>query len=205
MTSRGWCYSLQRAPGKGNAEPLRLLDEALWHGWRFPPCSAPTIRSTTSTRRRALPSKCSMPTARWRPSEGAAPVGFGGRADAAVRQMARLPGRPYELLSVSARLGDQFGGHAQPLPNFVNYINIITLYHGGRGGIRTHGTLAGTPVFKTGRLNHSRTLPSLEIAYDFCCAARTEHFIANALLTFDQAMPPPRLAYSSACGCRYPS
>src|SRR3954468_19747173 len=25
---------------------------------------------------------------------------------------------------------------------------------GGRGGIRTHGTLAGTPVFKTGALNH---------------------------------------------------
>jgi hypothetical protein len=33
---------------------------------------------------------------------------------------------------------------------------------GGRGGIRTHGTLAGTPVFKTGALNHSATLPSLE-------------------------------------------
>jgi hypothetical protein len=34
---------------------------------------------------------------------------------------------------------------------------------GGRGGIRTHGTLAGTPVFKTGALNHSATLPSLEL------------------------------------------
>ena len=33
---------------------------------------------------------------------------------------------------------------------------------GGRGGIRTHGTLAGTPVFKTGALNHSATLPSVE-------------------------------------------
>jgi hypothetical protein len=33
---------------------------------------------------------------------------------------------------------------------------------GGRGGIRTHGTLAGTPVFKTGALNHSATLPSLQ-------------------------------------------
>ena len=30
---------------------------------------------------------------------------------------------------------------------------------GGRGGIRTHGTLAGTPVFKTGALNRSATLP----------------------------------------------
>ncbi len=31
---------------------------------------------------------------------------------------------------------------------------------GGRGGIRTHGALAGTPVFKTGALNHSATLPA---------------------------------------------
>ena len=34
---------------------------------------------------------------------------------------------------------------------------------GGRGGIRTHETLAGLPVFKTGALNHSATLPSFEI------------------------------------------
>jgi hypothetical protein len=34
-------------------------------------------------------------------------------------------------------------------------------WYGGRGGIRTHGTLAGTPVFKTGALNHSATLPLL--------------------------------------------
>jgi hypothetical protein len=31
---------------------------------------------------------------------------------------------------------------------------------GGRSEIRTHGTLAGTPVFKTGALNHSATLPN---------------------------------------------
>src|SRR6202035_4472643 len=31
--------------------------------------------------------------------------------------------------------------------------------NGGRGEIRTHGTLAGTPVFKTGALNRSATLP----------------------------------------------
>jgi hypothetical protein len=35
-------------------------------------------------------------------------------------------------------------------------------HSGGRGGIRTHGTLAGTPVFKTGALNHSATLPAVE-------------------------------------------
>ena len=31
--------------------------------------------------------------------------------------------------------------------------------NGGEGGIRTHGTLARTPVFKTGALNHSATSP----------------------------------------------
>ncbi len=30
---------------------------------------------------------------------------------------------------------------------------------GGRGGIRTHGTVSGTLVFKTSALNHSATLP----------------------------------------------
>ena len=32
---------------------------------------------------------------------------------------------------------------------------------GGRGGIRTHGPREGTPVFKTGAINRSATLPSL--------------------------------------------
>jgi hypothetical protein len=32
--------------------------------------------------------------------------------------------------------------------------------NGGRGGIRTPDTLSGTPVFKTGAINHSATLPS---------------------------------------------
>src|SRR5580704_364238 len=31
--------------------------------------------------------------------------------------------------------------------------------NGGRGEIRTHETLTGLPVFKTGALNHSATLP----------------------------------------------
>ncbi len=30
---------------------------------------------------------------------------------------------------------------------------------GGEGGIRTHGTLARTPVFETGLFNHSSTSP----------------------------------------------
>jgi hypothetical protein len=31
--------------------------------------------------------------------------------------------------------------------------------NGGEGGIRTPGTLSGTPVFKTGAINHSATSP----------------------------------------------
>lgn len=42
-------------------------------------------------------------------------------------------------------------------------LGTIGLGGGGRSGIRTHGTLAGTPVFKTGALNHSATLPSSEL------------------------------------------
>ncbi len=30
---------------------------------------------------------------------------------------------------------------------------------GGEGGIRTHGTIAGTPVFETGPIDHSGTSP----------------------------------------------
>jgi hypothetical protein len=33
--------------------------------------------------------------------------------------------------------------------------------HGGWGGIRTHETLAGLPVFKTGAFNRSATHPSV--------------------------------------------
>ena len=33
--------------------------------------------------------------------------------------------------------------------------------YGGEGGIRTHGTVAGTLVFKTRALNHSTTSPEV--------------------------------------------
>jgi hypothetical protein len=36
--------------------------------------------------------------------------------------------------------------------------------HGGEGGIRTPGTLSGTPVFKTGAINHSATSPDTHAA-----------------------------------------
>src|SRR5258708_6579110 len=44
-----------------------------------------------------------------------------------------------------------------------NTVGVLWGNFGGRGGIRTHGALAGTPVFKTGALNHSATLPFLDV------------------------------------------
>lgn len=38
-------------------------------------------------------------------------------------------------------------------------------YYCGRGEIRTHGTLASPPVFKTGALNHSATLPYIHFVH----------------------------------------
>jgi hypothetical protein len=37
--------------------------------------------------------------------------------------------------------------------------------NGGEGGIRTPGTLSGTPVFKTGAINHSATSPRLLLEF----------------------------------------
>ncbi len=53
-------------------------------------------------------------------------------------------------MSAANRLLSAFAGLCSTGPDWT----------GGRGGIRTHGTLAGTPVFKTGALNHSATLPA---------------------------------------------
>ena len=38
-------------------------------------------------------------------------------------------------------------------------LNSFVYIYGGEGGIRTHGTVAGTLVFKTRALNHSTTSP----------------------------------------------
>lgn len=42
---------------------------------------------------------------------------------------------------------------------------MIFALDGRWGGIRTHGTLSRTPVFKTGSLNHSDTHPSVVRLY----------------------------------------
>ena len=38
-------------------------------------------------------------------------------------------------------------------------LKFLVYKYGGEGGIRTHGTVAGTLVFKTRALNHSTTSP----------------------------------------------
>ena len=40
---------------------------------------------------------------------------------------------------------------------------------GGEGGIRTHGGLAPTPVFKTGAFNRSATSPYKDNQVDYVC------------------------------------
>ena len=44
--------------------------------------------------------------------------------------------------------------------------NCLSKRTGGEGGIRTPGTLSGTPVFKTGAINHSATSPCAEYKRD---------------------------------------
>src|SRR2546426_2946680 len=60
---------------------------------------------------------------------------------------------------------------------FFQRIGNLQVQASGQGGIRTHGTLAGTPVFETGRFNRSRTCPrTLPVA------GSTLHECAHALL-----------------------
>jgi hypothetical protein len=66
---------------------------------------------------------------------------------------------------VLALRGQQFAGFSDKNVIAMRLGMSLSASFGGRGGIRTHGTLAGTPVFKTGALNHSATLPSLELKH----------------------------------------
>src|SRR5258706_13635359 len=81
-------------------------------------------------------------------------------------QNARNPTSTPGFLAKSITCSGQITTINQSLPNSsraTTYVSGLDKHHtGGRGGIRTHGTLAGTPVFKTGALNHSATLPALE-------------------------------------------
>jgi hypothetical protein len=56
-------------------------------------------------------------------------------------------------------VGDEVGDLKKLHPVLFNKINELIDFNGGRGGIRTHGGVAPTAVFKTAALNHSATLP----------------------------------------------
>src|SRR5260221_12709703 len=51
---------------------------------------------------------------------------------------------------------------------------------GGEGGIRTHDTLSGMPVFKTGAINHSATSPSITVLLQ--CTILTENRASGSAL-----------------------
>ena len=62
------------------------------------------------------------------------------------------------------------------ISKIVEKINLILISYsrfrssqknGGEGGIRTHGTLARSPVFKTGAYDHSATSPLTRILHLF--------------------------------------
>ena len=53
--------------------------------------------------------------------------------------------------------------------------------NGGEGGIRTHGTLARSPVFKTGAFDHSATSP-IKMYVTFIYKYINKNFIKIALL-----------------------
>ena len=52
-------------------------------------------------------------------------------------------------------------GLSSPQVPIYEVLQLLILAIGGEGGIRTHGTLAGSLVFKTRALNHSATSPNL--------------------------------------------
>jgi hypothetical protein len=78
-----------------------------------------------------------------------------------VAEVIRKVGRA-DLTIFSSRVS--YSGFAK-LPRKRHFRRYIISYFndnkvdGGRGGIRTPDTLSGTPVFKTGAINHSATLP----------------------------------------------
>ena len=55
--------------------------------------------------------------------------------------------------------GEIFGVKARNCKVFLMDLDYQGRGNGGGGGIRTHGTISRTPVFKTGALNRSATPP----------------------------------------------
>ena len=67
----------------------------------------------------------------------------------------------------------------------VLFINKLWPINGGEGEIRTHGALAGTPVFKTGTLNHSVTSPHVgEGIANLCWCGKASVVVSAAVTVF---------------------
>ena len=80
-----------------------------------------------------------------------------------VPSEAELAWRPVDREALSRNLIHSIAGDRgdQKRIQFLNrlFLKILNRIFGGRGEIRTHERLAPLPVFKTGALNHSATLP----------------------------------------------
>ncbi|CAH1648042.1 hypothetical protein BOSEA31B_10015 [Hyphomicrobiales bacterium] len=75
---------------------------------------------------------------------------------------ARLPGQLPALTMSASRGALHLGSTLQFIARkqMILQMKLSGGISGGRGGIRTHGGLAPTAVFKTAALNHSATLPA---------------------------------------------
>jgi hypothetical protein len=68
-----------------------------------------------------------------------------------------------QLGSRKPQIGADFAGVSGNNPRNSLHCRLC----GGEGGIRTPGTLSGTPVFKTGAFNHSATSPTMTVTVSY--------------------------------------
>ena len=68
-----------------------------------------------------------------------------------------------DLQAIMDCAGGDRGGVDRRSTQFIQKFQWIIGFTGGRGGIRTHGTVARTAVFKTAAFNHSATLPDARV------------------------------------------
>ena len=79
-----------------------------------------------------------------------------------VRDLWEIPGRPAALLTLSLTVGG-----FPPLFHRKS-LEFPRKRDGGRGGIRTHGSLATTSDFESDALDHSATLPTADFTRLLC-------------------------------------
>ena len=80
----------------------------------------------------------------------------GARATSLVRALAQYQCRQPRY---GAKLWQPTAEPPKRRANFIYREFAVLFGSGGEGGIRTHGTVARTPVFETGPIDHSGTSP----------------------------------------------